>query len=295
MKRTAGIFVQLEYRSDLMILRSVFVLLAGLASLSVSGCCHYGPYAAPYGGYYGDCVMAPDQCPPVCDPCAGVCDPCVGPMHPVEHAYAVRQARHDHHCGPRFPLLHALCPLHWIEAMHRPFHCSRRPGIYGPRYLDPMPYNVCDPCGCGVPCGCDTCGSGISGEVVMGDGWTTMGSDCPTCQQGTQVYGETYQGEYFPGPAPTYQQPQQGGTESMKPVPSPMPMPSPMQNPMSPPTQPMDPGSSSGVDAVKAEDFYMPRPLPMPVLQGSATQQHGASTTAPRSPVQPVLWVPSGL
>lgn len=246
----------------LMLRKLAFQLLLGLGLASLSGCCLYCPlFCHSCGNYYARMGYG---------------------VHGHPYSACVDPA-----CGPAVaggPYGAYVDPVHRARAMRIERLRQRRlaRALAGQGYGPLSPYDVlCDDglccndwCGCGQIGGCgDGCG-GLGDE-----GWS---SSC-NCQSGSLPLNTVAGGDWSaqgwtvspwvdvtPGPQPT-PLPSTGGSSTIAPAPKSVPAP-----------QPLD---------MTREQYYLPQAAP----PATPTSQTHIESSPGASPVQQVLWVPSGL
>ncbi len=249
-----------------MLRKLAFQLLLGFGLASLSGCCLYCPlfchscgtyYARTGYGAYGHPYSACVD--PACGPPYAV-GPYGGYVDPVHRARAMRIERLRQRRMARFLAGHGYGPL-------SPYDVLCDDGL------------CCDDlCGCGqIGCG----GTDGCGDLVGDSGWTSSPCQCQSGQLpiNTVAGGDwAAQGwtvspwvEVTPGSQPT-PAPSSGAPSTIPPVQKSVPAP-----------QPLD---------MTREQYYLPQPAPTATTPTSSTH---IESSPGGSPVQQVLWVPSGL
>lgn len=254
----------------------------------LSGCCLFCPwhcgaggcYAQPYsGGSYGACVL-PGGCPE----CAtGIY---AAQLDPVHRARAVRLQRIRRHRGYAYGRM----PRH--RHPHYGQHGGYGYGGYGDMLLDDaygyggdMPYGDMA-MGYGDEMLFDGAAgmAGMSPEFMgMDSGW--MASSPCNCQDGMNFSGELMEGGWIEGmPTPNSLQPNPANVT---------PQTVPMGEPQAMPREEVVPDPVP----VTHEQYYFPAPQLTPSSISGSESDDGTTIEASNagSPIQPVLWVPSGL
>ncbi len=307
-----------------MLIRSVRCMLFLVMGLTISGChllcdCVHGPS-------YSACVQ-----PDGCISCAtGVYGTHLDPVQRTREIRSRRARRRNRYrrrglAGyASMPPEMAACPSCQQQAR---YHLARRgyprrgmprPGMYGPE-MSVFPYGYgCEECYAGGWCECGWCDESfttcpcqdefLDGEVVYegeviqdgevlyegevlpegatwsveeGEGWTEIPSGpCPHCQSKTTQKQPVERPAGKP-PEPPPEPPR----ESPRPL-----VPAPIERELLP--EEATEGEPSPISPT-SDEYYMPRPMPtMGNIQESATSQ---ATEQAGDPVQPLLWVPTGL